>query len=627
MRNFLTCSEEAGITWPRWICCGVAFQTACAGSAKPIEEIENMKDQNAISNQVNHCWSSSTRLLHLLVLALLLVTLGTAAAAGEIKSFHQLAPSQGWVLTNNHLLVTDSAGTRWTEISPATAGNIDGVFFLDRASAWAVVSSVDPVAGLVPRIARTTDGGAHWAVSGFTTSDSETNTAVYSGTASISFVDAAHGFVLLRSATSPNFSTGILLATSDGGASWSRRPDPPIADGLTFVTRRNGWLAGGPDGSQVFVTRDGGNSWRAARIPRPAAGELSFEPPVFHDALHGTLAAKLTSGDSSVAAVFITRNAGHSWLLESAGPIKEAALASSAQTIIPGASFVRAELSSGGDGWLHVVAGVCTGIKTGCTQSAHLLSISAGVVTEITPPQAASGPLPFASTTISTFSGFDKCSAGTVAQMSTWWASSPYFDANIYIGGVARGCSQPNLTASWVTSIFGQGWRLIPTWVGPQAPCSTFTSKISTNTTTAFNQGVNEAASAISAANALGLSTSIVYYDMENYNSGDATCKAAVNSFINGWVQRMHSSSFLAGVYGSATNANSGWATIANVPNNVWIALWNGVASTTGLSPLPDSLWSNSQRIHQYAGGHNETWGGITFNIDNDIENGRVAAP
>ena len=588
-----------------------------------------MKERIVRSNNVNHRWSSSTWLLQLLVLAVTLTTLGATAAAGEIRSFHQLTPSQGWVLTNNHLLFTDSAGTQWTEISPATAGNMDGVLFLDRASGWAVISTSDPATGLVPRIARTTDGGAHWSVSGFAGAGIETNAGIYSGNASISFVDSTHGFVLLRSATSPNFSAGILLTTSDGGASWSRLPDPPIADGLTSVTRRDVWLAGGPDGSQVFVTRDGGNTWRAARIPRPAAGELSFDPPVFHDALHGTLTAKLTSGDSSVTAVFSTRNGGGTWLLESAGPVTEAALASSAQTIVPGASLVRAEINSSGDGWLHVVAGGCTGFKNGCTQSAHLLSVNAGVVTEITPPLtlAAGGPSPFASTTISTHSGFDKCSAGTVAQMSTWWINSPYFDANIYIGGVARGCSQPNLTASWVTSIFGQGWRLIPTWVGPQAPCSTFTSKISTNTTTAFNQGVTEAASAISAANGLGLSTSIVYYDMENYNSGDATCKAAVNSFINGWVQRLHSSSFQAGVYGSATDANSGWATIANVPNDVWIALWNGVASTTGLSPLPDSLWSNSQRIHQYAGGHNETWGGITFNIDNDIENGRVAAP
>ena len=30
-------------------------------------------------------------------------------------------------------------------------------------------------------------------------------------------------------------------------------------------------------------------------------------------------------------------------------------------------------------------------------------------------------------------------------------------------------------------------------------------------------------------------------------------------------------------------------------------------------------------RIHQYQGGHNETWNGVTFNIDSNFEDGPVA--
>lgn len=544
----------------------------------------------------------------------------------QIRAFHQLAPSQGWALINHQLLFTDSDGARWTEITPKGADSIGGVFFLDRARGWSVISTGPSGA----QIARTIDGGAHWSVTGFAGLNIE-DSSPWSGEASVSFVDSTHGWILLRSASSPNFSRGVLLATADGGVTWTRLPEPPIADGLTFITRRNGFLAGGPDGSRFFLTRDGGNTWQAAHLPKPSEGELTFNPPVFISALHGSVSARLTTGNVSTTAIYRTRDGGMTWTPGPFAPITETASGEQSlltQAIAPGASILRAEVSAGGDGWMHAVAGSCAGFKTSCAQSAHMLAIHAGIVTEITPQSALkSGPSPFASTTTSTHSGFDKCSAATVSQMSTWWTSSPYFDANIYIGGVARGCSQPNLTASWVTSTFGQGWRLIPTWVGPQAPCNTFTSKISTNTTTAFNQGVSEATSAISAANALGLSTSVVYYDMESYNSGDATCKAAVNSFISGWVQKLRGAGFIAGVYGSPSDANSGWATIANVPDDVWIAVWNGVASTTGLSPLPDSLWSNSQRIHQYQGGHNETYGGVTFNIDNDIENGRVAAP
>ena len=32
----------------------------------------------------------------------------------------------------------------------------------------------------------------------------------------------------------------------------------------------------------------------------------------------------------------------------------------------------------------------------------------------------------------------------------------------IYLGGNSRGCSQPNLSASWVNTVLDQGWKLLP---------------------------------------------------------------------------------------------------------------------------------------------------------------------
>ena len=37
--------------------------------------------------------------------------------------------------------------------------------------------------------------------------------------------------------------------------------------------------------------------------------------------------------------------------------------------------------------------------------------------------------------------------------MSKWKASSPYTSVGVYIGGANRGCAQPNLTTSWVSSV------------------------------------------------------------------------------------------------------------------------------------------------------------------------------
>jgi hypothetical protein len=554
-----------------------------------------MKDRKAV--EVNRHHSLPTFPWLVLITILFAFRASLAGEEPRIQSFHQLTPSQGWALVNNHLLATDSAGTRWTEITPPLIDeSIDGVFFLNRAMGWAVISR----SGETPRLATTTDGGALWTITGLAVANGAADFINYGGIATISFADATHGWILLRSVSSINFSRGILLRTTTGGESWTRLANPPLADGLVFADQQVGWLTGGPNGNQSFLTRDGGTTWTATRVAPLARGPAPLPK--------------------------------QSQLSEAA----RADLEERTRLIAPDAVIARAQLNLAGDGWMEAVTGHCTGFKTGCSETSRLLAVNAGLVTEITPPTTETAQGPTAPTTgisaaatvaLSAKLGFDQCSAGTVSQMSTWWTASPYSDANIYIGGSNRGCSQPTLNASWVTSIFHQGWHIIPTWVGPQAPCAGFARSISTNTTTAFNEGVSEATSAISAAGALGLSGSIVYYDMEHYDNTNTSCQAAVDSFISGWSHKLRSSGFRAGVYGSPFDMAAGWATVANVPDDVWIADWNGSKSTTGISPLSNSLWVHCQRLHQYQGGHNETWGGITFNIDNDSENGQVAAP
>ena len=94
-----------------------------------------------------------------------------------------------------------------------------------------------------------------------------------------------------------------------------------------------------------------------------------------------------------------------------------------------------------------------------------------------------------------------------------------------------RACAQPNLTPSWVQSVKAQGWHLIPTWVGPQAPCSKFSIVIPTDPTQAVALGITEADAATTAASTLGISAPApIYYDMEAYQPGDP-CSAAVQAF------------------------------------------------------------------------------------------------
>lgn len=239
--------------------------------------------------------------------------------------------------------------------------------------------------------------------------------------------------------------------------------------------------------------------------------------------------------------------------------------------------------------------------------------------------------------TLSDKPAFDICGAPSVYQMQRWWDESPYWAANIYIGGIHRGCANGNLDAFWVHEINQQGWQLIPTWVGPQAPCSKFKYRIFSDPELAYIQGKIEADAAYQAADQLGFmaGTNVLYYDLEGYSGASLECRQASASFLQGWTERLHEYGVRAGAYGgSCSSYMKDWA--ANVPmlDNVWIADWeipfeyNEDASVYGVRCLDDPeilYWKEHQRIRQYAGDHYETWGGVKLGIDSNIADGEVA--
>ncbi len=219
--------------------------------------------------------------------------------------------------------------------------------------------------------------------------------------------------------------------------------------------------------------------------------------------------------------------------------------------------------------------------------------------------------------------GFEACEAPSLTKM-TAWLKSPYRAIGIYFGGGARGCpTQTNLNASWVSTVIGQGWKLIPTYVGRQAPCQTKKS-FKIDPTRAASQGRADAVDAVQKAQALGLGTrSPLYFDMEAYPDSDTACVNAVMTFLDAWTEKLHSLNYLSGVYGSSGSTIEQISKRYNDPaftrpDQIWFANWNGKHSVFGDPYFPDSQWSNRQRIHQYRGGHHETWGGQTINIDND---------
>ncbi|WP_250002405.1 glycoside hydrolase domain-containing protein [Actinoplanes sp. M2I2] len=219
---------------------------------------------------------------------------------------------------------------------------------------------------------------------------------------------------------------------------------------------------------------------------------------------------------------------------------------------------------------------------------------------------------------------FDACTAPPDASMRAWRARSPYRAIGIYLGGVNRGCAQPELTADWVRQQVGAGWKLLPLYVGPQATCTTIGGgRELIDNARAGTQGRIAASDAVARAVALGLAReSVIIYDMEAYRTDDPTCRRGVLDFLNGWTARLHDNGYLSGFYSSVSSGVAdqvaNYATPGYTrPDYVDFARWD-LQVTTADPLIPATAWPGKRRMKQYRGGHRETYGGVTINIDND---------
>ncbi len=510
--------------------------------------------------------------------------------SSRIKKMQVFGEDSGIVFTEAAIFRTDNNGIDWRELTvPLQARETIGdVAFTNEDRGYAVL--VDHRSPSV-WLARTIDGGVSW---DRTRLDAAIHELVREG-----FADVSIGFRQVEDGTienlkfvltsNSNFKRAVYFKTDDDGTTWSA--------GYSYLINNF-------DSSYISLRQFWSTAARAFPDKVRIDGDVPDEPEITN-----------------------SLNGNH----YATGP------------------------------WYLTQDGKCESSKSNCWQSTKLYLDTSreenGVrlvsFKEITPPRirelmqltkeraimAASNSVfsqpPGGTTRISLQRGFDKCTAATSAQMQTWWDNSPFYDVNIYMSGRNRACSQPQLNASWVNTVTQQGWGLIPTVVGYQSPCVASTSqtlqKHSSDPVVAEQQGRGEADIAVTDAINLGLTAgTILYYDMERYDdvSGTGACTTPTKAFLKGWTDRVHELGYQSGVYGSPTNANNDWI---NIPaqsqmDAVWLARWNSVMSVWGVTPLPDNFWANHQRIHQWLGPRDETWGGVTFNIDNNISDAPVAS-
>lgn len=593
------------------------------------------------------------------------------SSSAPILGFQLVSPRDGWLLAGSALYWTSDAGSTWKEITPAVRGVIQAAFFTTPQSGWVILTAPSEEVYI---LAQTMDAGQTWRSQVLNLFEPGDPAAIASHVY-LQFRDEQNGWLVVKQATGSTFSRGTLFLTSDGGSTWEPR-SLPAGDPVVFSSPMTGFLAGGAAGDEFYRTMDTGVTWERVTVGSLAEGERRFyHSPRFINPLIGYLPTVVAgAGDSSRLEVFQTRDSGWTWRLESAARLDASlvpnhplpfavtgadrwriALPGTSQLVDRAALTNRASLpgsdSSAGknapvlttldmidstSGWALEQTGWCT--DETCTQQSRLLATSDGGQTwsPLTLPQNGALNPTAILTQAATGQAFDVCALLNANQMATWYTSSPYRTRNLYMGGSAMAdCG--TLTAAYVAQMAAQGWKFIPTWVGPQASCGYYKSKMSSDPATAYNQGKAEADLATEAAYNLGLTLpnkggTIIYYDLEAYPNSDTACREAAKAFINGWTYQLHARGNSAGVYGATCASKlTDFSTITHVPDAIWPAVWLSPnqyrpdASTTDLLCLSNALWSNHQRIRQYAGGHSENWGGVSITIDSNVVDGVIA--
>ncbi|MHB8059648.1 MAG: glycoside hydrolase domain-containing protein [Gaiellaceae bacterium] len=263
-------------------------------------------------------------------------------------------------------------------------------------------------------------------------------------------------------------------------------------------------------------------------------------------------------------------------------------------------------------------------------RSLHILAVVAAVLFATSAAGSASNAAAPPSPSYFTGYGFDACTAPSLEKMDAWLAS-PYRAVGIYLGGQNRACADGNLKPAWVNTVRAMGWNLLPLWVGRQAPCVSQKDLSLISPGSAGSQGKAAADNAAGRAAYFGLEAgSPIYYDMEGYKP-TVSCTLTVQRFVRAWTKELHVKGYTSGVYGSAASTIRDLVGMLEdgsegVPDDIWIARWDGVKKVFGEPIVSDDYWSEHQRVHQYRGGHNETYGGVKINIDSNYVDGAVVA-
>jgi photosystem II stability/assembly factor-like uncharacterized protein len=306
-------------------------------------------------------------------------------------------PSRGWAASGSGIFRTLNGGQSWARVSTGPNDVVNSGWQSTirclGSTVWVFWTGGGAGGSEGYRVARTLDGGAHWATVLSQLSDALDSLPTIDAYAGSFAVATSTSATFLGWCPACGFGTWSVTRTLDGGARFAHQPLTGLVgralSDLTYSDPRHGWIAGAAAGGFLLASDDGGRTWRQAyptRAPRPAV-DVAF------------VSATLGFGVGVVGddrAILRTRDGGSSWL--PVGRLPAAPLVPDRDPIL---AFVDAD-----HGWVAVADG--------------LMATEDGGVTWRRVPGAAVGGVAFGDSLNGCTGSFGLPSASTTDGGLTW---------------------------------------------------------------------------------------------------------------------------------------------------------------------------------------------------------------